>query len=149
MWVIAWKYTCWKRYSSNYKSTIFHIQDLQIKAQGIMKKAFSLKGKVIDHKNGNRSNNSLSNLRGTSYSKNNSNKHGHLYPHARDIYGKWPTQNINIKQNNNNKQNNKQNSSPRPLRRAFLFPFHKFFSYHSPILHFSHLSSSPTTPFIL
>jgi hypothetical protein len=59
-----------------------------IKAQGIMKKAFSIKGKVIDHKNGNRSKNSLSNLRGVSYSKNNSNKHGHLYPHARDIYGK-------------------------------------------------------------
>lgn len=59
-----------------------------IKAQGIMKKAFSIKGKVIDHKNGNRANNSLSNLRGASFSKNNSNKHGHLYPHARDIYGK-------------------------------------------------------------
>ena len=59
-----------------------------IKAQGIMKKTFSLKGKVIDHKNGNRSNNSLSNLRGVSYSKNNSNKHSPKYPHARDIYGK-------------------------------------------------------------
>lgn len=61
-----------------------------IKTQGIMKLAFPshLKGSVIDHKNGNRSQNSLSNLRGVSFSTNNSNRHGHKYPHARTIYGK-------------------------------------------------------------
>ena len=59
-----------------------------IKTQGIMKLAFNLKGQVIDHKNGNRTSNSLSNLRGVSFSTNNSNRHGHKYPHARTIYGK-------------------------------------------------------------
>lgn len=54
----------------------------------LMKKAFGLKGEVIDHKNGSRSNNSLKNLKGVSYSANNKNKHGKKYPHAREIYGK-------------------------------------------------------------
>lgn len=54
----------------------------------IMKKVFNIKGKVVDHKNGNRTANSLRNLKGKSYSENNKNKHGKKYPHSREIYGK-------------------------------------------------------------
>ena len=58
-----------------------------IELHSLMKKVFNLKGQVVDHKNGNRSNNSLTNLRGQSYSQNNKNKHGSKYKHNRDLYG--------------------------------------------------------------
>ena len=57
-----------------------------IELHSLMKKVFNLKGQVVDHKNGNRADNSLSNLKGVSYSKNNFNKHGTIYKHNRDLY---------------------------------------------------------------
>ena len=57
-----------------------------MRSQIIMKKTFNLKGAVVDHISGNRHDNSLKNLSAKSYSSNNKNKHGHLYPHSRDLY---------------------------------------------------------------
>ena len=73
---------------SLYKKVNGESKRVVTRVQKIMQTVFHLKGKVVDHKNGKRNDNSLKNLSGKSYSANNSNKHGKIYPHARDIYGK-------------------------------------------------------------
>ena len=57
----------------------------------LMKLAYGLKGQIVDHKNRNRSDNSLKNLRGTSKSKNSQNRskpNTSKYPYWKEIYGK-------------------------------------------------------------
>ena len=57
----------------------------------LMKLAYNLKGEVIDHKNKNRSNNSLKNLRGATKSENMQNRskpNKSKYKHWKDIYKK-------------------------------------------------------------
>ena len=57
----------------------------------LMKLAYGLKGQIVDHKNRNRSDNSLKNLRGASKSKNSQNRskpNTSKYPYWKEIYGK-------------------------------------------------------------